>query len=160
LHVHGKRDELIPFAEAEGLFAAANEPRQLYGVPGAGITMCPSPPDPTTVKPCAPGWTDTPPSASKSASADSIHSLFRRHQAGNKMAHSRIAPTAGSKASFRRYQSTFMIPPRKLRSRKSRRRSPGPSICRGRHDGRPAQRRSTRSPAPPATRGTNPAAEC
>jgi len=36
LLVHGKRDELIPFAEAEGLFAAANEPRQLYGVPGAG----------------------------------------------------------------------------------------------------------------------------
>ncbi|HPQ69479.1 MAG TPA: alpha/beta hydrolase [bacterium] len=36
LIVHGKRDELIPYAEAEGLFAAANEPRQLYSVPGAG----------------------------------------------------------------------------------------------------------------------------
>lgn len=36
LIIHGQRDELIPYAEAEGLFAAANEPKQLYTVPSAG----------------------------------------------------------------------------------------------------------------------------
>ena len=36
LVVHGDRDDLIPFAEGEALFAAAREPKQFYRVRGAG----------------------------------------------------------------------------------------------------------------------------
>ena len=36
LAIHGKRDELIPFADGELLFEAAPEPKTWYPIPGAG----------------------------------------------------------------------------------------------------------------------------
>lgn len=36
LLIHGERDQLVPTAQGRAIFAAANEPKQLYTVPGAG----------------------------------------------------------------------------------------------------------------------------
>ena len=36
LLVHGEQDRLVPPAQGQAIFAAANEPKQLYTVPGAG----------------------------------------------------------------------------------------------------------------------------
>ncbi len=36
LVIHGQQDRLVPLAQGEAIFAAANEPKQLYIVPGAG----------------------------------------------------------------------------------------------------------------------------
>ncbi|MCA9897533.1 MAG: alpha/beta hydrolase [Ardenticatenaceae bacterium] len=36
LLVHGEQDRLVPLAQGQAIFAAANEPKQLYTVPGAG----------------------------------------------------------------------------------------------------------------------------
>lgn len=36
LVIHGERDQLVPTEQGRAIFAAANEPKQLYTVPGAG----------------------------------------------------------------------------------------------------------------------------
>ncbi len=36
LLLHGERDQLVPLAQAQAVFAAANEPKQLVVIPGAG----------------------------------------------------------------------------------------------------------------------------
>ena len=36
LVIHGERDQLVPLAQGQAIFAAANEPKMLHTVPGAG----------------------------------------------------------------------------------------------------------------------------
>ena len=36
LVIHGERDQLVPVAQGEAIFAAANEPKMLYTIPQAG----------------------------------------------------------------------------------------------------------------------------